>query len=242
MARITYTLGELTGSLSGVTFQRNRSGTIIRTRPAPSRKSTTRQTAIHTSHTGWLYQWQQLTQEQRDLWNDFSITFNKVGKFGQTKTLTGQNWFETCNYERFIITGTILSNPPVYALPQSPPAFELIPTNNNLYINFLQSHDYVNHPIIVWTSYPTRKNTLSINQIRRKALIITATPTDPLGITNEWETATGLPWSPSALFPTANIYVCLQSINLSSGITSALLCSKTNTGSVTQEDSIYYYA
>ena len=41
-------------------------------------------------------------------------------------------------------------------------------------------------------------------------------------------------------FPNANIYLCLESVSLSSGITSSLLCSKSSPPDST-EGTLYYY-
>jgi len=231
MARIVYTLGELMGSVGGLTFQRNSSGTIVRTRPIPTKRTTTRQSATHTAHIHWLYEWQQLTQAQRDDWNTYASTWQKINKFGQSKTLTGQNWFETSNYYRTNIGETQLSNPPVHTLPQDPPTFDIYLSETAIRICATEAHDYINNPVILWVSPPTRRNTPTINQTRRLATILIVEPACGYDITTFWETAIGIPWTPSTLFPNANIFVCLQSIRRSSGITSALLCEKADTES-----------
>ena len=242
MARITYTLGELVGSIGDLTFQRNNAGTIIRLRPKQKKSSTSKQTTAHIKHIQWLYEWQQLTQEERDLWNTYSATWTKVNKFGQTKTLTGQNWFESANYYRADLGESILTAPPVHDLPQAPPDYDINITADTISLTFNEAHDYVVSPVIVWVSAPTKRNTSSLNQTRRIALIIQAAPANPLDITSEWEAATGMTWDPENIFPTSNIFVFLQSIRRSAGIGSTLLTKNTNTIEITSsESSIYYY-
>lgn len=235
MARIIYTLGELAGSIGGMTFQRNNAGSIVRTRPRPNKSTTIRQSQSHINHTKWIYQWQQLTQTQRDNWITYASTWTKLNKFGQVKTLTGLNWFETSNYYRPSLNEAILFNPPIHTLPQNPPSFEVQLSDSTLNIYLIDAHDYNGSPLIIWVSAPTNKNTPSINQTQRKAMILDNLVTNPVNITTEWQLATGLQFSPTTSFPNANIYVCLQSISRSSGITSPFLCSKEHTGTLTEQ-------
>src|SRR3990172_5446755 len=152
MARIVYTLGELTGSIGGMTFQRNNSGAIVRQRPQPSKSTTIRQSVTHANHLHWLYQWQQLSQTQRDDWNSYASIWTKINKWGQAKTLTGQNWFETANYYRADLGESQLSSPPVHTLPQNPPAFSVQLQINSIRLYFTETHDYTNNPLLIWVS------------------------------------------------------------------------------------------
>lgn len=242
MARIVYTVGEIFGSIGGLTFQRNRSGKTVRMRPTVGKKSTGKQQQSHLSHNNLIRGWQLLTLTQKDSWNSYAITWTKQNKFGQEKTLTGANWYESINYWREVLGLALLTEPPAHDLPQSPPTFEILISENNIEINFTSAHDYADSPVIVWVTNPTRKISNSINQIRKFALIIDSAPADPLDITTEWETGTGLDWAPSTNFPNAEIFVCLESVKASSGITSAMICSKANTKEETEASTFYYYA
>ena len=229
MARITYTLGELMGSVGGLTFQRNSAGAIVRQRPIPSKQTTTRQSISHAAHIKWLFEWQKLTQSQRDAWNVYADTFTKINKFGQVKFITGQNWFETSNYYMEVIGEAIMTSPPIHTLPENPQTFNLVLSASQIQLNFTEAHDCTGNPILIWVSAPTKRNTPTVNQIRRLAQITEDCPIGLFDITAVWENAIGLPWTPATLFPNANIFVCLQSLRRSSGITSALLCAKQNT-------------
>lgn len=242
MARIVYTLGELMGSVGGLTFQRNRSGKIVRQRPTVGKKNTTKQQRSHQLHANALRGWQLLTNEQRSNWNTYALTWTKENKFGQTKTLTGANWYESVNFWRNLLSLALLTNPPAHDLPERTPTFEILLSDTSVVISFTSAHDYVTSPVIVYTTNPTSKSTNSINQIRKYVTIIDADPGATLNITALWETATGLEWNPLINFPSANIFVCLESVRASSGITSAMSCGKENTNTIiTEEESILYY-
>jgi len=242
MARIVYTIGEIFGSIGGLTFQRNRSGKIVRMRPTVGKKSTSKQQSAHLTHNNLLRGWQLLTNAEKDLWNTYALTWVKVNKFGQDKSLTGQNWYESLNYFRTLLSLSLFTSPPAHDLPTSPPTFEILLSDSSIEINFTSAHDYADSPVIVWVTVPTRKISNSINQIRKYALIIDSAPADPLDITSEWETATGIPWSPLVAFPNANIFVCLESVKASSGITSPMICQKANTEEETESTNFYYYS
>lgn len=242
MARIVYTVGEIFGSIGGLTFQRNSSGKIVRMRPTVGKKSTSKQQRSHLTQNNLLRGWQLLTNTQKNSWNDYASVWMKQNKFGQEKQLTGQNWYTSVNYMRKILSLSELTDPPAHDLPESPPTFTLQLSATEIKINFTSAHDYADSPVIVWVTIPTRKISNSINQIRKFALIIDSEPADPLDITAEWETASGLDWAPASNFPNANIFVCLESVKASSGITSPMICTKDNTTNLTEEtgNEIYY--
>jgi hypothetical protein len=244
MARIVYTIGEIFGSIGGLTFQRNRSGKIVRTRPTVGKKSTTPQQNAHIKHTQLLQEYQNLTLEQKQQWDTYAATFPKINKFGQEKTLTGQNWYESINFWRKALALPTLSTPPPHTLPQSPPDFDIEITETQLKLKPTQPHNYTDSPVIVWVSIPTSRATNSINQQRKFALIITEDPGSEINITTEWEAATGLTWQPLTSFPNAQIFVCLESVRTESGITSPMLCKKANTTitPITEESNLYYYS
>jgi len=242
MARIVYTIGEMMGSVGGLTFQRNSSGKIVRFRPTVGKKSTRKQQASHLSHNNLLRGWQGLTLSQKIEWNDYAGTYTKINKFGQEKQLTGANWYSSVNFWRNILSLSELVTPPTHDLPESPPNFSIEITDNSISINFLDAHDYVDSPVIIWASVPTLRNSNSINQVRKYVTIVSATPTNPLNITTNWQIATGINFTPTMTFPDANLFICLESVKASSGITSPMICDKINTSTVVSDgdDFIYY--
>ncbi len=237
MARILYgpLVTEVFGSIGGVTFQKNSSGSIIRSRPTLAHSSTPRQQQAHAYHQKYLLAWQDLTQANRDLWNTYATTWTKTNKFGQVKKLTGQNWFESVNYQLETGGQPFTSAPPPHDLPAEPPSFTLTANGTSLNLTTTSVYNNVRGRLSVWVSLPTRRNTLSLNQIRKKAGYIIPTIAIANNITSAWETATGLTWNPGLFFPDANIFVCLQNMRKSSGITSAYLCSKINVTGIPPE-------
>ncbi len=244
MARIVYTLGELKGSVGGLTFQNNSSGKIVRQRPNVKKTSSIKQQAAHQNHISLLQTYSLLTNEQKDLWNTYANTYTKINKFGESKELTGQNWYESVNYQRLIRSLGLFSVPPIHTLPPSVPPFEIVLSSDKIIIAAVRDFATDVSEINIWTTIPTTRVKPSVNQIRKFVGIITYPSSDTLDITTEWENATGLTWNPLTQFPRANIFVCLESVSTGSYITSALLCTKENTNEITTDtgSTIYYEA
>lgn len=234
MARIVYTLGELKGSIGGVTFQNNASGHIVRQRPIVRKSSTIKQQASHASHQNLLHEWDLLTVTEKDLWNAFALVHTKVDKFGQTKSLTGANWFLSVNYMRLLMSLSILTSPPAYSVPSPAPTFtiQLFPDKILIFIN--PTYSTVSSNLIIWGALPTTRVMPTINRIRKYITIITAPFSNPFDITTAWETATGLTWDPLNIFPTSNIFICLENIGMATGITSPMLCAKENVSGISE--------
>lgn len=232
MARIVYTLGELKGSVGGLTFQQNSSGKIVRQRPQVSKTSTIKQQQAHQNHISLLKSYQGLSTAHKDDWNTFASTYTKINKFGEDKQLTGQNWYESLNWQKLHRGLILFSLPPTHTLPAACPTFEIQIDASTIKVHLTSGFDFDNNELNIWTTIPTTRQKVTVNQIRKFVTVMNIESSDPLDITDAWETATGLLWTPTTLFPSSNIFICLQSVSTASYITSALLCDKINTNTI----------
>lgn len=138
MARIIYSpvITEIKGSIGGMTFQKNASGTIARLKPRKPKTNTQKQ-RDQQPRTKLLQQyWQNLTLAQKIEWNTFAGNHNKIGLNGQEKKLTGYQWFLTINQNRALFGDSFLEEPPVYEIvnPINRIHFEIV--ENQIYIFF----------------------------------------------------------------------------------------------------------
>jgi len=232
MARIVYIIGTLKGSIGGITFQGNNSGYIVRQKPTLHKSSTVKQTNAHSLLQTYLYRWQQITETNRMNWNVFAGLNPKTNKFGEVKTLTGLNYFFSCNYMRTLMGQTQLDDPPSLDLPDAAPVFTVSADASNLEISGLDTYDYTNNALIIWTTLPTHRNTVTNNQIRKFVEIITANPGSPYNINTNFQVATKINYDPLTYFPGAMINICIEPIRVSSGITGTLRCVQTQVVSV----------
>ena len=232
MARIVYTLGELKGSVGGLTFQQNSSGKIVRQRPQVSKTSTIKQQQAHQNHISLLKTYQALSNADKDLWNTFASTYTKVNKFGEDKQLTGQNWYESLNWQLLHRSLSLFDVPPTHTLPAACPSFTIGMTADSISVHVADDYPFTDIELNIWTTIPTTRQKVTVNQIRKFVTSMTGESDNPLDITTAWENATGLLWTPTTLFPSSNIFICLQSVSTVSYITSALLCDKKNTNTI----------
>lgn len=242
MAKVQFGAGidAITGSIGGWTFHRNRSGNIVRLRGGALKNSTTKQTQAHQKHIKFLQLYQQLTQANKDLWDTFSLTFTKIDRFGQVKTLTGLNWFESINFYRDLLSLSILNSPPTHTLPVDVQDYNLVVGSAEIEVNFDPAFDPADNALLIFsTSFNTRVTT-SQRQFMRLTKVLPAGPYGNIDITSDWETAHGIPWPPSSAPICGRIAVQVQTINKSSGISSTAL-SKTD-AIISSQEGIGFWA
>jgi len=129
MARIIYgpIITDIKGSIGGMTFQKNGSGTIARLKPRKTKTNTQKQRDQQPRLKEVQAAWNTLTLVNKILWNDFAAINKKIGLDGQEKTLTGYQWFLTINENRLLFDDSILS---------VPPAYEIVNPINNINLSF----------------------------------------------------------------------------------------------------------
>ena len=222
MARVQYgaMITELTGSIGGFTFQKTSAGDIVRARPIQKKNSTSKQTITQALHMTFLSLWQNLSLANRILWNDFATINTKTNKFGEVKTLTGLNWFESINQNRLKMGLSNLDSPPVHALPTSPPAYSFTITDLILEITFAPAFTPVATDLCIWTTQPVSRVTTSLRESFRQTLLVTGDNYGVIDLTNAWESTHNIPWPPSSQTSCFQIGIMVQSCLQASGICS----------------------
>jgi hypothetical protein len=242
MAKVQFgaAIDTITGSVGGWTFHRNRSGNIVRSRGAALRNSTTKQTQAHQTHIKFLQLWQALTQVNKDLWDTFADTFTKTDKFGEVKTLSGQNWFESINFNLELAGLAILNAPPAHSLPVDVQDYNLVVGSTEIEVNFNPAFDPADTALIIFTTSFNTRVTTSQRQFQRLTKVIPSGPFDNIDLTADWESAHGVPWPPSAAPICGRIAVEVRTLDKNSGIASTAL-SKTDEV-VTGQEGIGFWA
>ena len=222
MARVSYIapISEIVGSIGGFTFQRNRSGTIIRSRPSTYKSSTIKQTAAQQLFIHYLQLWQGLSQANKDLWDAFAIAHTKDNSFGQTKTLTGLNWFQSINYYRELLRLSVLSSPPAYLLPAAVPAYSFNVDETTLEIDFSLPWDPPDCALLIRLTQPVNRNTESLQRELRLVKILTEGEYSSMDLLSDWENYFDIPYPPSSETSNFTLGVMVQSLRKASGICS----------------------
>ena len=92
---------EMSGSIAGITASHNRGGQYFRARAIPVNPTTTRQGVIRGAMASLAVRWATtLTQLQRDAWEVYALAVGSTNPLGETRKLTGLNWYVACNTPR----------------------------------------------------------------------------------------------------------------------------------------------
>ena len=165
MARVTYGSGitDYEGSIGGITSQHNTSGPIAKLRPNPIVNPTALQASYQQRLSYLVSFWPTLTQVQKDSWNTFAAAHDHTTPWGDVKTLSGYQWFLSCNLRRMIYHSTPLSSAPVWAIQAPPVSFTLQLTLAYIRPAWSPAYDAPGD-LIAYVSLPLRQASLKLRR------------------------------------------------------------------------------
>lgn len=110
---------QMSGSIAGNTFARNRFGNYIRARTKPVNPSSSRQTTMRAIMATLVERWNDtLSAAQRTAWELYASSVNWTNALGETVNLTGFNHYVRSNAWRLDLGQSPVDNGPVvFALP-----------------------------------------------------------------------------------------------------------------------------
>lgn len=139
---------QLSGSIAGNTFARNRFGFYIRPRTKPVNPNTEHQQAIRNTLALLSNRWARtLTMVQREAWRTYAANVPMKNRLGETIYLTGPNHYLRSNIERQRSSYTIIDNGPViFELPAKDNTLSLTASEETqvLTINYSKLLDWAN--------------------------------------------------------------------------------------------------
>jgi hypothetical protein len=112
MAIINPIHGEMSGSIAGNTWSRNKGGQYVRQRTTPTNPTTSRQTIVRSWMQTLSSAYASLTQAQRDAWKQYGETHPVTNALGVSIILSGQQWFVALNSRRLDIGSAVVATPP----------------------------------------------------------------------------------------------------------------------------------
>ena len=129
MALVKYGGGivQMSGSLAGNTFARNRSGNYVRARTKPVNPSTTNQVLVRAIMQTLTARWSQtLTAGQRTAWNLYASSVTMTNKLGESINLSGFNHYIRSNHWFARMGRTLVDDGPViFELPETDPTISI---------------------------------------------------------------------------------------------------------------------
>lgn len=227
MGKVIYSspVNVITGSIGGWTFQANPSGNIARSRPKGRLAQSSAQLASHQALQSLISDWAALSLGDQADWNTFASANDHETRYGDTKTITGFNWFISINYNRLLTSASILTSPPTYATPDAVDAYDVLAGATTIELEWSPTWSPTGHSIVIFTTPPLRTASVSNRSLWRFTDVLSGGSFGTEDITTAWETAHGLDWSviqPSGSF---NIAYMVQTIEVSTGISSPALMS-----------------
>lgn len=105
-------VAEKRGAEGGVVFSRNRYGAYTRQRVSPVQPRTDYQLDIRAKLQTVSAAWRDLSQAEKNAWNELASQVILTDSIGQTYSPTGHQLFTSCNINRLLGQATILTTPP----------------------------------------------------------------------------------------------------------------------------------
>lgn len=150
MALVKYGGGivQMSGSVAGNTYARNRFGNYMRARTKPINPKSSRQVAARIIMMYLAEQWREspMTDAIRAAWATYADSVNWQNKLGEVVKLTGYQHFMRSNTAILALGGTLVTaGPPDLGLPPGDPAFVVNPPSaagQNVDVDFDDTFDW----------------------------------------------------------------------------------------------------
>lgn len=150
MALVRYGAGvvQMSGSIAGTTFARNKSGNYARARTTPVNPSSDRQESVRASIAALSDRWSNtVTAVQRTAWNLYASSVAMKNRLGEVIFLSGYNHYLRSNSILKLIGETeIDAGPVIFELPEQDPLFAFTASEA------AQTIDYVFDPALDWAN------------------------------------------------------------------------------------------
>lgn len=117
MAKCMPMMGDMSGSMGGCTWSRNKGGLYVRLRSVPTNPNTVKQTAARSILGTLSSAWGSLTAAQRTQWNDWASVNPVVDSLGQSIVLSGQQAFVGLNARLLGAGAVLVATPPAVTGP-----------------------------------------------------------------------------------------------------------------------------
>jgi len=197
MARVTYgeSITEYAGSIGGVTYLRNASGPIAKLRSKPLVNPSPDQSTHQGNMATLVTYWPTLSQANKDAWDAFAAAHDHVTPWGETKTLSGYQWFLSVNLNIISLSITMRDTPPTWDSTPPPASFDLVATSTYLRAEWDPLYDPVDS-LLFYLSLPLRQSSL---KLRRSIFFVyfmyTPDPLASFNLTSYFQALAGVTWA-----------------------------------------------
>jgi len=213
MARVTYgeSITEYAGSIGGVTFLRNASGPIAKLRSRPPVNPSPDQSTYQTRMAMLVACWPTLSQANKDAWDAIAAAHSHTTPWGESKTLSGYQWFLSCNLIRLHYFSTVRVAPGPWFAPPPPNQFTIETSSTYIRVAWDPAYDS-EYSMYIYCSLPLRQSSIKL----RRSLFFIKMLYAPgslsnYDITTFFEELANVTWS--TFFASANCSVIIRILN-----------------------------
>jgi hypothetical protein len=165
MSKILYgsEVTDIVGSIGGLTFQHNNSGSICRLKPFNAQTLSQAQIERNVYFSAAVAAFKSLSNTNKNLWKAFAAAHSKVNYYGETKVLTAQNWFTSLYLNAVTVGSSPLVVPPTYSVPALPsiPTSSYIDTSIPEFVfEFDAPFNFTPYYLLIYASPLTFNNSL----------------------------------------------------------------------------------
>ncbi|GAH48436.1 unnamed protein product, partial [marine sediment metagenome] len=134
---------QMSGSIAGNTYARNRFGNYVRSRTKPTNPKSAQQVAIRASIASLADRWSQVLDDaKRQSWNLYGASVNMKNRLGETVNLTGFNHFIRSNAIKCVYKKTLSDDGPgIFELPGQDPEMAVTATEDPQQISVAYDKD-----------------------------------------------------------------------------------------------------
>ena len=213
MARVTYGSGvtELAGSIGGVTYQKNASGNVARLRPNPTVNPTALQAGFQTNMAYLVSFWPTLSQVNKDLWDAHAAAHPHTTPWGESKALSGYQWFLSCNLLRFYLYPIPRSTPGAWYNAPVPDQFTIETSATYIRVAWVPNYDPP-YQLLFYASLPLRQSSL---KLRRSMFFVkfvnSLASVANYDLTSEIETLFNVTWAD--FYASANCHIIIRAMH-----------------------------
>lgn len=205
MARILYAsqIDEIKGSIGGLSFQRNAAGKVCRLKPSRVQPGSSGQMGARARFGAAASAWLNEEPDVRLSWNQWAAANNKVNYWGEEKTLSGYNWYQSSYNLAVICGGSVPGGHPVSWSPTTVPSFTLYEDSGDIKLSFDSSFAHGSDYLIVYMTPPILSMSLKNRSLLKLIKVISPGTDTTITLTSEWLAVFGfssLPLSASSIY------------------------------------------
>ena len=197
MARVTYgaLITALAGSIGGITFQNNSSGSIARLKPNMPVNPSVDQAKQQKYLIDLTALWSALSSANKTTWDVIASAHDHTNPWGIDKTLNGFQWFISCNLNRKLMSLAVLSTAPAWGAVSPPSAFTFSTASATFSLVWSPALDTTGQRLFIYATPPIRQSSTNLRRSNFLILKRDNVSAGTVSIKSVYESQFNITWS-----------------------------------------------